>query len=399
MKVYHSRTRKNGRRATSLMVPVAELVSAARKGVEALSEEIGLAVMEMVVDEERSQLADGPERKGHRWGSQPGYVVWGGKKLRFPNKRVQGFNEKAIPLESYKNFQEDNEKALGDMMRGVSTREYEEGVRGFLRGYGIKRSSTSRRFIYATSKKLEELMSRDLSELDITTVFIDGIGFAKNLLVVALGVDSQGRKHTLGLWQGATENATVCRSLLEDLVHRGIDPDKGYLFVLDGGKGLRAGVKQVFGGDAFVQRCHEHKKRNVADHLPKSIQGEFRRKMTAAYGMASYDDAKDALEGIRRELDRLNPSAARSLSEGLEETLTLHKMALPDSLRKSLSTTNLIESVFSFAREKTGRVKRWRGGDQAQRWAATALLRVEPRWRKIKGYTLMPKLLEALGRK
>lgn len=399
MKVYHSRKKNNGLQATSLMVPVTELISAARQGVEALTEEIGLTIMELVVDEERRQLADGPDRKGRRWGSQPGYVVWGGKKLRFPSKRVQSFDAKAIPLESYKNFQDDNEKALIDMMRGVSTRDYEEGVKGFLKGYGIKRSSTSRRFIYATSKKLEELMNRDLRKLDITTVFIDGIGFAKNLLIVALGVDSQGRKHTLGLWQGATENATVCKSLLEDLVRRGIDREKEYLFVLDGGKALRAAVKHVFGENALVQRCQEHKKRNVTDHLPKSIQGEFRRKMGAAYGMASYDDAKDALEGIRRELDRLNPSAGKSLLEGLEETLTLHKMELPDSLRTSLSTTNLIESVFSFVREKTGRVKRWRGGDQVQRWAATALLKVEPRWRKIKGYTLMPKLLEALGRK
>ena len=397
------RVKELGRRSVSLQVPVRDLVEAAREGMGQLADRIGLELMGRAIDIERMQLTEGPERVGYKWGRQPGFVYWNGRKVDLPNKRVRtldGSNE--VRLHSYEGFQRDGVEgraALRDLMRGVSTRNYREGAEGFLRGYGLDRSSVSRQFVRASAKKLRELMERDLGEMNLAVLFLDGIGFAGHLLVVAMGVDQEGRKHPLGLWQGASENAEVCQALLDDLVRRGLDPKKNCLFVIDGGKGLRAAIKRTFGKQAEVQRCHEHKKRNVTGLLPKHRQAEFRRKMTAAYGMLDYDEAKTALMANVRELERINPSAAASLREGLEETLTLHRLGVPAALRKSLSTTNPLESSFAYVREKTGRVKRWRGNDQVQRWAATALLKAEKTWRKVKGHTLMPKLLEALRRR
>jgi transposase-like protein len=272
-------------------------------------------------------------------------------------------------------------------------------VEGFLRGYGVKRSSVSREFVRASEAKLKELMERDLSKLDLVALFLDGVGFAGHLLIVAMGVDAEGRKHALGMWQGATENAAICQALFDDLIRRGLDPEKRYLFIIDGGKGLRAAIQKTFGKRGEVQRCEEHKKRNVTEHLPQHRQAEFRRKMAAAYGMVEYDEAKKALLACVRELEGINPSAAASLREGLEETLTLHRLGVPAALRGSLRTTNPLESSFAYARQKTNRVTRWRGGDQVQRWAAAVLLRAESTWKRVRGSTLMPQLIEALRRR
>ena len=390
-----------GRRTESLQVPVADLVAAAQEGMHGLAERIGMELMERSIDVERAILTESPERIGHKWGSQPGYAFWNGRKIALGNKRVRTFGGEEVRLQSYAKFQEDGSEgrlAMRDMMRGVSTRNYREGAEGFLRGYGMEKSSVSRQFIRASERKLRELMERDLSGLDLSVLFIDGKGFAGHLLVVAIGVDSKGKKHTLGFWQGATENRAVCQALIDDLVRRGLDAEKRCLFVIDGGKGIRSAIKHTFGKRAEVQRCHEHKKRNVTELLPKHRQAEFRKRMAAAYGMLDYDEAKKELESCVRDLERINPSAAASLREGMEETLTLHRLRLPGALRKSLRTTNPIESPFAYVADGTRRVKRWRGGDQVQRWAASVMLRAEKTWRKVKGYTLMPKLLEALDR-
>lgn len=396
------RVREVGGRSVALMVPVADLVAAARDGVRDLADRAGLEVMRLAVEHERVGLTEGPERVGHKWGSQPGYAHWNGRKVDFPNLRVRSFEDQEVPLESYHRFQEDGQRgrlALREMMRGVSTRDYAEGVEGFLRGYGLSRSTVSRQFLRASEEKLRELQERDLSKLELVALFLDGVAFEGYLQVVAMGVDAKGDKHALGLWQGATENQVVCQALLDDLIRRGLDPEKRYLFVIDGGKGLRAAIQRTFGKRAEVARCQEHKKRNVCEHLPKHLQGEFRRKMAAAYGMTEYAEAKKALEGLARELERLNPSAAASLREGMEETLTLHRLGVGPALRKSLSTTNPLESPFAYVRYKTWRVKRWRNGGQAQRWAATALLRAEKTWRRMRGHKQMPGLIEALRRR
>ena len=391
------RVREIGQRSVALQIPVRDLIAAAQEGMKELADRIGVELMGRAMDLERMHLTEGPERMGYKWGGQPGYAFWNGRKVDLANKRVRSFDGREVRLDSYAKFQEDGAKgrlALRELMRGVSTRGYREGVEGFLGGYGLDKSSISRQFVRASSLRLQELMERKLDDLDLSVIFIDGIGFAGHLLVVAMGVDSGGSKHSLGLWQGATENAEICRALLDDLIRRGLNPERRYLFVIDGGKGLRAAVQRTFGKRGEVMRCQEHKKRNVVEHLPKHRQAEFRLKMSAAYGMLDYGEAKKALLACVSELDRINPSAAASLREGLEETLTLHRLGIPALLRKSLSTTNPIESPFSYVREKTGRVKHWRGGDQTQRWVASALLKAEGTWRKLRGYTLMPKLLE-----
>jgi putative transposase len=396
------RVREQGRRTALLTVPIAELAAAAREGMRDLADRMGLELMKLAVEQERIAATEGPERVGWKHGSQPGFVHWNGRKVAFPNLRARSFDGEEVKLGSYAKFQEDGvtgRLALRDMMRGVSTRDYGQGVEGFLRGYGMTRSSVSRAFIRASEAKLTELMERDLSKLDLAALFMDGVGFDGHLLIVAMGVDAKGGKHALGLWQGATENQVVCQELLNDLIRRGLDPEGRYLFVIDGGKGLRAAIQRTFGKRGEVQRCQEHKKRNVAEHLPPHRQGEFRRKMAAAYGMTSYAEAKASLEALVRELERLNPSAAASLREGMEETLTLHRLQVPAALRVSLSTTNPMESPFATVRERTNRVKRWRDGTQAQRWAASALLRAETKWRRLRGCAHMSVLVEALRRR
>ncbi|MEK7382917.1 MAG: transposase [Elusimicrobiota bacterium] len=367
-----------------------------------LGDRMGLELMRLAVEEERIAVTESPERVGWKHGSQPGFVHLNGRKVAFSNQRVRSFAGEEVKLQSYAKFQEDGRGgrlALRGMMRGVSTRDYGEGVEGFLRGYGVARSSVSRAFVRASEAKLRELMERDLSKLDLAAIFMDGVGFQGQLQVVAMGVDVNGKKHALGLWQGATENQVVCQALLDELIRRGLAPEKSYLFVLDGGKGLRAAIQRTFGKRGEVQRCQQHKQRNVAEHLPKDRQAEFRRKIAAGYGMTDYAEAKKALESCVRELERINPSAAASLREGMEETLTLHRLQVPALLRVSLSTTNPMESPFATVRERTCRVRRWRGADQVQRWAAAALLRAEKGWRKLRGSKQMDVLVEALRRR
>jgi putative transposase len=292
-----------------------------------------------------------------------------------------------------------NSAVMKHLILGISSRNYEEAIESFISGYGIKKSSISRHFVKATAEQMREFMERDLSGLELCAIFIDGIEFKKQMLVVALGLDKTGKKHILGLWQGATENATVCSNLLDDIERRGLDMSKNYLFVLDGSKALRSAVAKKFGSDVLVQRCQQHKRRNVREHLPPEHQEAIDARIRAAYNMTDYDKAKESLELTVKYLERLNPSAAASLKEGLEETLTVHKLGVSGLLRKTLSTTNPIESCFSVTRTVTGRVKKWNGGDMVQRWAVAALLRAEKKFKRVKGYREIPKLITALQQK
>ena len=217
-------------------------------------------------------------------------------------------------------------------------------------------------------------------------ILIDGIHFGQQVLVAALGIETSGQKHVLGLWQGATENTAVVKDLLEDLVARGLDAERRYLFVIDGAKALRAAIERVFGQRAEVQRCQLHKRRNVKEYLPKKAQGDYDRRIRNAYAMTDYAAAKGELEKIVRQLERVNPSAARSLEEGMEETLTVHRLGVGELLRRSLATTNPIESCLSTVERVARNVKRWHGGDQALRWTATGLLEAERKFRRVKGF-------------
>jgi len=394
----------NGSVLLELPLSVAGVIESLPEVIRALAQEAGLLLMSAAMNAECEMIAGAknsknPLRAANWWGSDLGPVYYDKQKVLIDRPRLRSKNNKEIPLATYQAFGDPlsmRNSVMKNMILGISSRNYAESVESFVKGYGIKKSSVSRHFVKATAEQMREFMERDLGGLDLVAIFIDGIEFKGHLIVVALGLDKGGKKHVLGLWQGATENATICTSLLEDIARRGLNIEKDYLFVLDGSKALRSAVAKMFGTNVAVQRCQQHKRRNVLAHLPKEHQHSIDARISAAYKMADYDDAKKSLELTVRYLEKLNPSAAASLREGLEETLTVHKLEVAGLLRKTLQTTNPIESCFSVSRTITGRVKRWRGDDMVQRWAVASLLRAEKKFRRVKGYKEIPKLIAAL---
>ena len=387
-----------------LVLPMLEVMQLVQDGCGQLLREAGMRLMMLVMEEEAERLV-GPRhqqnesRTGYRWGNEGGYCIVDGQKVPIERIRLRGKDGRELPLGSYQLFQRSAPLQDGvwwKMMRGLTTRNYGAVTRSFRQAYGIEKSAVSERFVQASREKLSELLERPLGDLDLCAMLIDGTPVKGRQMIAAIGIDREGKKHVLGLREGATENATVVRELLEELQARGVDFTQARLYVLDGAKALHAAVSKVAGAAALVQRCQLHKKRNVVDHLPPQFHAKVWNRMSAAYAMRDYDDARQSLDKLLRELMHLNPSAARSLEEGMEETLTMHRLNLPESLRRSLSSTNLIESVFSGVEDHCRRVKRWRAGDHLQRWVASALLKVESRFRRIKGYKELPLLLSAL---
>lgn len=340
------------------------------------------------------------ERRAHRWGQEDGYCVIDGQKVPIQRTRLRTKDKREQRLGSYELFQRNGplEQGVWDkMMRGLSTRNYGAVVKQFSTAYGIEKSTVSENFIEASREKVKQLMERPLGELRLCAVLIDGTPFKDRQMIVALGIGCDGRKTVLGLREGATENATVVGALLSDLLARGLDFSTPRLYVLDGAKALHTAVRRHAGESAFIQRCQVHKKRNVVDHLPEEHKAEVRRKLQNAYWMADYEDAKRALERLQHELMHLNPSAARSLEEGLEETLTVHRLRVPDQLRRTLSCTNVIESAFSIVETVCRNVKRWRDGDQIERWVGSGLLVAEQQFRKVIGFRQIPLLLSSMA--
>lgn len=390
--------------SVQLVLPMLEVMQLVQDGCGQLLREAGLRLMMLVMEEEAQRLV-GPrhqqdeQRSGYRWGNEAGYCVVDGQKVPIERIRLRSKDGRELPLGSYQLFQRSAPLEDGvwwKMMRGLTTRNYAAVTKTFRQAYGVEKSAVSERFVQASKEKLRELLERSLADLDLCAMLIDGTPVKGRQMIAVIGIDREGKKHVLGLREGATENATVVRELLEDLGRRGVDFTRVRLYVLDGAKALHAAVKKVAGTAALIQRCQLHKKRNVVDHLPKQYQASVWRQLSAAYAMRDYEDARRALDRLLRELMHLNPSAARSLEEGMEETLTMHRLGLPESLRRSLSSTNIIESVFSGVEDHCRRVKRWRAGDHLQRWVASALLKVESRFRRLKGYKEMPVLLSAL---
>lgn len=281
-------------------------------------------------------------------------------------------------------------------MLGLSTRKYGQAVREFTEAYGLDKSAVSEHFIEASRAKLQELMERRLDKTRLCALMVDATPFAGQQMVAALGIAQDGRKMILGIHQGATENATVVGELLGDLMNRGLDFSAPRLYVLDGGKALTAAVKKYAGESAPIQRCQVHKRRNVLDHLTDEQKPTVAKKMNAAYAMEDYATAKQALDRLHRELMDLNPSAARSLGEGMEETLTVHRLRVPMQLRKTLASTNVIESAFSIVEHVCKNVKRWHGGDQRERWVGSGLLVAQKQFRRIIGHKQIPSLIREL---
>lgn len=284
------------------------------------------------------------------------------------------------------------------MIHGISAGRYEEAALCVPESFGLRRNSVSRKWIRASARKLKELQERSLASDDFVSLILDGKAFGENEAITALGITIEGNKRVLGFIESSTENFLVCRDFLQGLIHRGFSPAEELLVVIDGGKGLKKAVDEVFGNRAFVQRCQWHKRENVVGYLSKGRQGEYRRKLQGAYEQPSYEGARNALLGIRRELKLINGSAVNSLDEGFEETLTLHRLGLFKELGTSLKTTNLLENINRSLGRMTDRVCRWRNSEQRQRWVATALLEIEPGLRKLKGHRALPALKVAMKR-
>ena len=287
------------------------------------------------------------------------------------------------------------------LIRGVSTRDYSQVITKIAEGTRLGRDTVSRAFIRASRRSLEEINGRDLSQCELVALFIDGISFGKDTtLVIAMGVTREGQKVLLGLQEGHTENSTVVGTLLDNLVSRKLVLAERFLAILDGAKALRAAILARWKGRGVIQRCQVHKKRNVCEHLDPHHALEFRRRMNVAYGIDSYEDARRIMDNTVGWLAEISEPAAASLKEGLEETLTVVKLGLPDLLRKTFSSTNPIESILDGVRYRTHRVKRWRTGkgQMVARWASSALLVVEKRLHKVKGASLLNSLVLALGK-
>lgn len=396
----------NGRVSIELPVSVAEIIEGVSQEAEQLAGQAGLLIMKAVMDAEVASLAGpkgrhDPRRTATRWTTQRGYVVLAGKKVPVTKPRVRTMTGCEVNLRSYRRFQSAPRRQASiyrKLIHGISTRKYEKAIEDFTEGYGISKSAVSRELKEATRGALQTLCERRIEELGpMAVLMIDGKQLHGECVVTALGVDFKGQKHILGLAQGATENSVVVQQLLDDLVERGLDATQAMLIVLDGSKALRKAVRKTFGDRSPVQRCQLHKRRNVTDLLPPEYQRSAEQRMKAAYGMKDYEQAKAQLEKTAEWLEGINPTAAASLREGLEETLTLHRLGIPDLLRKSLQSTNLIESALSVASDVADKVKRWRAGDMRLRWIAAGLLAAEQRFRRVRGHKLMSKLLAALG--
>ena len=378
------------------LVPMMELLEAGKLAVEALVGEMGKAALEAVLLISAEQVA-GPAHPGRpggairRHGEQGGVVALGAQKVRVSKPRLRrkgGGRGAEVALPAYAAMQSDEslrERMLAIVMRGVSTRNYQEVVPELAERCGVSRSAVSRQLQEASAESLQRLCERRFDEVDLLVIYLDGKHFGGHQVVSAIGVDAEGCKHVLGLTEGATENAVVVKELLEDLVARGVKSERKRLFVIDGSKALRKAIDDVFGKHNLVQRCQAHKRRNVISYLPKAMQGEVGAELRAAWKLGP----KEGMARLRTQLEwleRTHPKAAASLREGLEETFTIARLGVSPMLRKCLTTTNIIESSLSGVENRTGRVTRWRSGEMALRWAAAAALETERNFRRIIGH-------------
>lgn len=394
----------DGNPMVQMILPMAEMVGWLRQGVGELVRQAGVQLMSLLMDEEVRELVGErsqpqAERTANRWGTERGYCVVMGQKVPLQRPRVRSTDDREVRLGSYEMFHRGEpltETVWEKLMLGLSTRKYGQAIRQFSEAYGLEKSTVSEHFIEASRAKLKDLMERRLDKLRLCALLIDATPFEGQQMVAALGIGEDGRKTILGIRQGATENATVVSELLDDLVDRGLDFSEPRLYVLDGGKALTAAVKKHAGESAAIQRCQVHKRRNVLDHLSEEQQPQVAKRLNDAYALEDYGAAKQALDRLHRELMDLNPSAARSLGEGMEETLTVHKLHVPKQLRMTLASTNVIESAFSIVEQVCRNVKRWHGGDQRERWVGSGLLVAEKKFRRVKGHKQIPLLIKEL---
>lgn len=365
---------------------------------------VGLMAVASALQGEVRHLAGDRYSRGpvSRHGSNRGSVVLGGQRVAIDVPRVRDrIRGCEIPLASYQRLHRGSsfeETALIRVLKGLSCREYREAAMAVPEAFGLSSSNVSRQFIRVSGQRLKELMERDLSSYDIVAILIDGKSFAPEDLITAVGVTIDGHRIILGFTEAATENARVTGAFLQSLLYRGLKIDKGVLVVVDGSKGLISAITQAFTGKALIQRCQWHKRENVVAYVSQREQPFLRRALQKAYERPTEEEARRALMTIRAQLEERNLSAVRSLDEGFEETLTLHRLGLFPLLGRSLKTTNGIESIHAVVQRRCGRITHWKNSSQRQRWLAATLLDLEPRLNRICGYRHLGKLREALQR-
>ena len=368
---------------------------------------LGLMHVHELLDDEVKELAgeryarkDELER-GRRHGTNPGTAGLAGQRVPIRVPRVRSQEGVEIPLRSYEALNdggEVNDLLLKRVLYGISCRNYEAAAEAIPGAIGLSSSTVSRGFVQASAAKLREMQERDLSGEDVVALFRDGKSFADAMMVIALGITLFGEKRFLGFVETDTENEKVLTPFLRSLLARGLDSSQGLLVIIDGGKGLKAAVKKAFRKRVLIQRCQWHKRENVVSYLSKGEQASLRKRLQSAYNRPEYKEALAALDQLHDELEERNQSAAGSLEEGIEETLTLHRLGVYGALGRSFKTTNCLESVNALVEERCAKVDHWKNSSQRQRWLATALVDIEPRLRRVIGYRHLPKLREALKR-
>jgi putative transposase len=389
----------------------ADIAGAAREGLLAMSVAAGLAVMQAMFEAEITAVTGpkgkhDPDRTAVRHGSGRGSVTLGGRRVPVDRPRARTTDGHEVPLASYAQFAADDllsQVVMERMLAGVATRRHTRagepvGEQVIDAAKSTSRSAVSRRFVRETETALAELMARDLSGEDIKVLMLDGEHMAERCVVVALAITADGTKLPVGLWEGSTENKTVVRALLADLVDRGLNVEDGLLVVIDGAKALAAAVREVFGAQALIQRCTLHKRRNVADHLPDKEKAWVDAKLVKAFGHPDPEQGLRHAKHLAGLLEKSYPGAAASLREGLDEMFTAARLGIDGRLAKTLTSSNPIESMISIARTTNRNVTRWRDGQMVLRWTAAGMLNAERSFRRIKGYKQMPQLVAALHR-
>jgi len=378
-----------------LLLPFLALICNAEQAVDEVIKVIGKAAVEAILLLSAQQVA-GPKQPGkakdinwHGW--QPGVVSLAERKLRIEKPRLRRKGKGAgteVPIPAYEAMATNGRitsRILEILMKGVSTRNYKEILPEMAETVGVSKSQISREFVAASEEQIKALCERRFDDVDILAIYLDGIQFNDCHVIVALGVDSGGCKHVLGIREGASENKQVVMDLLTDMVERGVGPDRLRLFVIDGSKALRQAIDAVYGSKNPVQRCRNHKIRNVMDYLPEDQRDQVKSTLKAAF-LLDADKGTAKLKQLAKWLEQEYPSAAASLLEGLDEMFTINRLGLPSSLRRCLATTNVIESPNGGIRSRTGRVKNWRDHAMVVRWVAASLLDMEKRFRRIMGY-------------
>ena len=387
-----------------------QLIGAAREGLLALSVEVGLGVLRELLEAEVEEIVGpkgkhDPGRVAVRHGHEDGEVTLGGRRVGISRPRVRTADgESEVPLQTYEHFGDRDllgEVVLERMLTGVSTRQYrraQEPVGSEVEddARSTSKSAVSRVFVDRTREQLWKLMNRPLSDLRLAVMMLDGIDLHGSTNIVALGITTEGEKLALGLWEGSSENAAVASALLADLVDRGLDIEQGLLFVIDGSKALRKAIRQVFGHEVPVQRCVQHKERNVLDHLPERDRDPVKRRLRHAWQDTDHDTALGQLTALALELDRPHPGAAASLREGMEETLTVTRLGITGKLKRTLQSTNPCESMISTVRAINRNVKNWSSGEMCLRWTAAGMLEAETRFSKVEGYRGLAQLAVAI---